>query len=97
MAERLYVYYRVALVDLAVAQSGALGLQSSLRLAHPGLQMELLRRPDFRDGQVTLMETYAHAEGVDEALAQAIEAAAVEFLSPWLKSPRHCECFEPLG
>ena len=97
MAERLYVYYRVDQADFAAVQAAALDLQSSLRRAHPGLQAELLRRPDLRDGQATLMETYAQADGVDAALAQAIEAAAAKSLARWLKGPRHCERFEPLG
>ena len=78
-------------------QLAALNLQSTLCRDHPGLQAELLRRPDLRDGQATLMETYAHADGVDAALAQAIEAAALKSLARWLKGPRHCERFEPLG
>ena len=93
MAERLYVYYRVDQADFASVQAAALDLQASLRHAHPGL----LRRPDLRDGQATLMETYAQPDGVDAALAKAIEAAALESLARWLKGPRHCERFEPLG
>ena len=96
MAERLYVYYRVDQADFVAVRAAALNLQSTLRRVHPGLQTELLRRPDLRDGQATLMKTYAQADGVDAALAQAIEAAAVESLARWLKGPRHCERFEPL-
>ena len=97
MAERLYVYYRVDQADFVAVRAAALNLQASLRHAHPGLQAELMRRPDLRDGQITLMETYAQADGVDAALAQAIEAAAAKSLARWLKGPRHCERFEPLG
>ncbi|NDG38827.1 MAG: DUF4936 family protein [Betaproteobacteria bacterium] len=97
MPLRLYVYYRVDQADFAAVQLAALSLQSTLCRDHPGLQAELLRRPDLRDGQATLMETYAQADGVDAALAQAIEAAAIKSLARWLKGPRHCERFEPLG
>ena len=97
MAERLYVYYRVDQADFVAVRAAALDVQATLRRDHPGLQAELLRRPDLRDGQATLMETYAQADGVDAALAQAIEAAAAKSLARWLKGPRHCERFEPLG
>ena len=96
MAERLYVYYRVDQADFVAVRAAALDLQATLRRDHPGLQAELLRRPDLREGQATLMETYAQADGVDAALAQAIEAAAAKSLARWLKGPRHCERFEPL-
>ena len=97
LAERLYVYYRIDPTDLAVVQAAVLGLQLTLCRAHPGLQAELLRRPDLRDGQMTLMETYALAQGVNAILAQTIESAAAESLSQWLKGPRHSERFLPLG
>ena len=96
MAERLYVYYRVDQADFVAVRAAALDVQATLRRDHPGLQAELLRRPDLRDGQATLMETYAQADGVDAALAQVIEAAAAKSLARWLQGPRHCERFEPL-
>jgi len=96
-AERLYVYYRIDPNDLAALQAAVLYLQLGLRRAHPGLQAELLRRPDLRDGQMTMMETYALAQGVNAGLAQTIESAATESLSQWLKGPRHSERFLPLG
>jgi MSHA biogenesis protein MshP len=64
-------------------------VQAALAATHPGLQLELLRRPDLRDGDVTLMETYAGplTDAVLEAITQATSA---------LPQPRHSEHFDTL-
>ncbi|GCL61251.1 DUF4936 family protein [Pseudaquabacterium pictum] len=89
MARRLYVYYRVPQALLAATVAAVRQVQTALAAAHPGLQTELLRRPELRDGEVTLMETYAGplSEAVFAAITQATSA---------LPQPRHSEWFQPL-
>ena len=89
MATRLYVYYKVPEAALAATIDAVHRVQAGLRAAHPGLQAELLRRPELQGGQVTLMETYAGA------LTPAVEAAIAEATSA-LPQPRHSERFIPL-
>lgn len=96
-AQRLYIYYRLAEVDLPAALAAAQALRCALLAAHPGLTAELLRRPGLQHGQVTLMETYAHVLGVDGALAGLIEQHAAAALAAWLQGPRHMERFDLLA
>jgi len=93
VARRLYVYYRVDPAAAPTTVAAVAALQQQLRLAHPGLHAELLRRPPQAGQPVTLMETYAAASGIDDALAAAIEAAAQAL--PALRGlARHVEVFE---
>jgi len=91
---RLYVYYQVAESDLGAARTAALSLQAELVQAHPGLSAELLRRPELRDGRVTLMEVYGQRDGAPPG--QAIEAAARQRLGRWIVGARHVEVFDGL-
>lgn len=86
---RLYVYYRVPEPALAATAAAVRTMQATLTAAHPGLQAELLRRPELRDGEVTLMETYRGH--ITPTLAAAIERAASA-----LPQPRHTESFDLL-
>ena len=92
----LYIFYRVAEAELATVTTAVGGLQAALCLAHPALQVKLLRRPELSEGRVTLMEVYARPGqgGVDLALQAEIEARAA-VLAPWLQAPRRVEVFEP--
>ena len=96
-AQRLYIYYRVAEADWPAALAAAQALRTALLAAHPGLIAELLRRPGQQGGHITLMETYARPNGVDNALAGLIEQRAAAALAPWLQGPRHVEHFEALA
>ena len=87
---RLYVYYRVPEPALAATVAAVQAMQVALVEAHPGLRAELLRRPELRDGEVTLMETYAGVTGLSPALEAAIAQAASD-----LPQPRHTERFDP--
>jgi hypothetical protein len=87
--DRLYVYYRVPQARLAATVAQVHAMQSVLQARFAGLRTGLLRRPELRDGEVTLMETYAGA--ADEAFAAALDAAAAA-----LPQPRHTERFVPL-
>lgn len=89
MAPRLYVYYKLPEATLAATVDAVHRVQAALRAAHPGLQADLLRRPEAPAGLVTLMETYAGA------LTPAVEAAIAEATSA-LPQPRHSERFIPL-
>jgi hypothetical protein len=93
---RLYVYYRIDAAMLDAVRDAVLAMQAALRLAHPGLETALLRRPEAADGELTLMETYAAAGGIDGTLQARIEAAAGAALEGRLRGPRHVERFEPL-
>ncbi|OGB00350.1 MAG: hypothetical protein A3E25_11360 [Burkholderiales bacterium RIFCSPHIGHO2_12_FULL_69_20] len=89
MHRRLYVYYRVPEPALAATVKAVRTMQATLTAAHPGLQAELLRRPELRDGEVTLMETYGG--NITPAMQATIEQAASA-----LPQPRHTESFHPL-
>jgi hypothetical protein len=90
----LFIYYRVASSQAAAARLAVEALQSRLREALPGLQTQLLRRPEEKDGQQTWMEIYSHPQGVSLQAQDQIEAAARELrgLGP---GPRHVEVFVP--
>lgn len=87
----LYVYYRVAEEALPAALAAVRAFQTELAQEHPALQARLLRRPELREGQVTLMETYALPGGIPAGLAERIAAG-----TPALPAPRHVEAFETL-
>ena len=87
---RLFVYYRVAEPALAATVAAVRAMQAALAEAHAGLHADLLRRPELRDGAVTLMETYSGALPPDLATTLARAAAT-------LPQPRHHEWFEPLA
>ena len=89
MARRLYVYYRVPQAQLAATVAAVRQVQTALLVAHPGLQAELLRRPELRDDEVTLMETYA-GPLTDTVLAAITQATSA------LPQPRHSEHFDTL-
>ena len=89
MGRRLYVYYRVPQARLATTVAAVRQVQTALAGAHPALQAELLRRPELRDGEVTLMETYAGP------LTDAVLAAITHATSA-LPQPRHSEHFDTL-
>lgn len=92
MARRLYVYYRVPEAALPSVLAELRALQADLMAAHPGLHAELLRRPDLREGEVTVMEAYAGGDvrAWTTALAKAVAAR------PALPAPRHTEAFDEL-
>jgi uncharacterized iron-regulated membrane protein len=89
MAPMLYVYYKLPAERVPAVAAEVRRVQAALCRAHPGLQADLLRRPEAPDGVVTLMETYAGA------LTPAVEAAIAEATSA-LPGPRHSERFIPL-
>jgi hypothetical protein len=95
VSRRLYVYYRVAAADLNVAAKALRQCQAVLMQADPQLHCELLRRPEVRDDQVTLMEIYTATGGVDNAQQTRIDAALAGLKLP-LAGPRHTEVFEDL-
>ncbi|MBI5258629.1 MAG: DUF4936 family protein [Burkholderiales bacterium] len=95
MNRRLYIYFRVAERDLAAVAAAVQDFQARLRAELPALEAELQRRPGSSDGVVTVMETYAGPQGIDDAMQTHIEQAAA-VLSRWLQGPRHTEVFEPL-
>jgi hypothetical protein len=89
MARRLYVYYRVPQAQLDATVAAVRQVHAALVAAHPGLQAELLRRPELREGEVTLMETYA-GPLTDVVLAAITQATSA------LPQPRHSEHFDTL-
>jgi uncharacterized iron-regulated membrane protein len=98
-ARRLFIYYRVTVVDAAVCRAEAAQLQRRLAAAHPGLVAELLQRPDTgAQALATLMESYAvdaaaAPDGVDVALQASIEAEGAAALGARTIGERHTEVF----
>ena len=96
MSRRLYVYYRVPADALAEAVSAVRAMQAGLRAARPGWHTDLLRRPfGAGDADVTLMETYSAAGGIDADGQRAIAAAAADLPGAAGRAARHVEVFEP--
>ncbi|HWP19799.1 MAG TPA: DUF4936 family protein [Burkholderiaceae bacterium] len=91
----LFIYYRIPVERADEVRPALHAMQARLVRTHEGLQAELLRRPEPRDGHQTWMEIYRHPQGVDEALEAHIEHAAADTLRPWLIGPRHVEVFVP--
>ena len=92
----LFVYWKTEAASAPQAVAAATHLQRQLRSEHPGLVAQLFQRADARDGQATVMETYAHAQGVSAALQGAIARAAEPVLAAWCQGARHVEVFNAL-
>jgi hypothetical protein len=86
----LYVYYKVRASEADALAPRVRALQAQVAARH-GVQGQLKRRPEARDGLQTWMEVYP-AVGQDFAalLAQAVEQAGFE---PLLAGARHAEIF----
>ena len=89
----LYIYYKVDAAQHAALAPRVRAFQAGLAAKWPGLRCELLQRPETAGGQETWMETYRHADGLTDALADAIARAAED---GGLPLPRHAERFIPL-
>jgi quinol monooxygenase YgiN len=93
-SRRLYIYFRVERDSVADVVAAVRELHAAWPATMPGLRCELMRRDDD-GGDVTLMETYACAEGVSAAWQERIEREAMNRLRPWLVGERHIEVFVP--
>jgi len=91
----LFVYYRIDANALGAVLQAVRQMHDALVAGSPALQTTAWRRPDLREGELTVMETYLHPDGIDAALERRIEQAA-QALSPWLRGDRHTEVFERL-
>ncbi len=89
----LFVYYRVEPARLSATVDAVCLMQQRLRQDHAGVQADVWRRPPVAGQPVTLMETYVAAGGIDDALAAAIERAALALPAGRL-GERHVEVFE---
>jgi hypothetical protein len=96
VARELFVYWRATLADARRAETAAAQLQAALRERHPGLVARLYRRTDSEADIATLMETYTHPAGIDQALQAAIDDAAGRALGTWCIGTRHVEVFEAI-
>ncbi|MES3020402.1 MAG: DUF4936 family protein [Pseudomonadota bacterium] len=89
----LYIYYQVREADADALAARVRAMQARLAAAH-GVEGQLKRRPDAKDGRQTWMEIYpATAAGFDAALAAAVQDAA---LSELTDGNRHTEIFTDL-
>ena len=94
-AAQVFVYYRVQAVDAAAAIAAVRTFQNDLQALMPGLNCTLSQRADDSGELLTLMETYAHAEGVGPAWTREIERLAHDALAAWTVGERHLEVFVP--
>jgi uncharacterized protein DUF4936 len=92
---QLYVYYRVRSADAGAVIAAARALQRDLQVAWPGLSCTLSQRADDAADLLTLMETYAHADGVSDEFRRAVEQGAQQRLGQWIAGTRHVELFVP--
>ncbi len=89
----LYVYYKVQPLQHAALVPRVRQFQAGLMARHPGLQTELMQRPEVSGGVETWMEIYRMASGLTPELISTIDQAA---LAAALPAPRHTERFVPL-
>jgi len=88
-----YVYYKVATNDAASLAPLVHAMQRRLA-QEAGVQAQLKRRPEDKDGLQTWMEVYPGVtDGFAAVLAQAVDAAGI---SPHLAGPRRFELFTDL-
>jgi hypothetical protein len=96
MNRELFVYWHVTFSHAEAASNAAAAMQVALCAAHPGLVARLYRRADLTLAQATLMETYAHPQGVGLDLQQHLDRLALAALGSWVVGARHTEVFERL-
>ena len=90
----LYIYYRVTEAELAVACRIARAMQQQICCRYPGLQTDLLKRPQAVAGVITLMEIYTDLPACCELVDLQIDIErSSEVLSVYLQSTRHVEVF----
>lgn len=87
---QLFVYYKVDANQHDTLAPKARLCLDALRAQWPGLQAQLLQRPEADPGQETWMETYRFEGGVTTAMEAAIAQAAN---AAGLPRPRHVERF----
>jgi len=97
MKRALYIYWKLPEAQGTQAIAAVHAMQHELAQAHAALRCLLHRRADVREGLLTLMETYASADGVSPTTQAAIAAAAARHLAPWAGAQRHTEVFESLS
>ena len=89
----LCVYYKIDAMLHATWATRLHQFQATLQATFPGLQCELLQRPEVTAGVETWMESYRHPDGLSTALIDVIAQSAV---ASDLPSPRHTERFVAL-
>lgn len=90
----LYVYYKVREHDAARLAPLVRAMQQRLADGE-GVQAQLKRRPDAKDGLQTWMEVYP---GVEEGFAATLErAASAAGLRALIDGPRRAEVFTDLA
>jgi hypothetical protein len=89
----LYVYYKVREPDAAALAPRVRALQAQVAQQH-GVQAQLKRRPEVRDGLQTWMEVYPGvAAGFPAQLDTAAAGAGIDAL---IAGPRRAEIFTDL-
>jgi Domain of unknown function (DUF4936) len=94
VSRSLFVYWKVDAAAAPAAIARAHAAQAGLRAQWPALEARLWRRDDAAP-QVTVMETYAAAGGIEAADQARIEAAMAPALAGVGAGTRHVEAFRP--
>lgn len=94
-AAQVFAYYRVRPADALAVVAAVRALHDTLQAVMPGLVCTLSRRADSDTELLTLMETYTHADGVDDAWRLSIDCSARDALAAWVVGERHVEVFVP--
>jgi hypothetical protein len=99
---QLFIYWRVAAIDLPAALGALRDWQSDLLGQQPQLRCGLYQRIGSDEAEATVMESYALESalphpGIDEALCRYIDRAGQALLQRWLSGARHVEVFDALN
>lgn len=97
MSRELFIYWRAARADAALARTAAREMQAGLLLQHQFLVAGLYQRADESGDHVTLMETYRLPGGIGAELQALLEAAAAGAVQGLCQGQRHVEVFEHLA
>jgi hypothetical protein len=92
----LFIYWRLAAADRSDSVAAVARCQSELCERFPGLRAGVYLRTEAGDEPLTLMETYAHALKLDQAMRGLIVEAGDAATARWRAGPRHVETFERL-
>lgn len=95
MTRRLFIYYRVDAGRAGETLPLVLDFQRRACARHPGLQAELLKRPEEKDGLQTWMEVYSCPGGIPREVEAELSDANGRAFIFGIRSHLYVEAFVP--